>query len=239
MFYVTYTVCPFHMSLFGSDVALVCSFSLLLKESESVFVYSRSTVVGIVPDIPGILRGISEHSVPQLLVISRCMQVKDKDTVRIEIVVYKLKYMPKLLLIRDIVQRITGGNKCPHRPVQLKLCHILFKIEYIPAALFLCCLIQHLLGAVYTGHVISGIGQHRGKGSAATAEITHQSSVYAVFLQTNRDKGAPPVIRHLSHKLVIYPRKSRIRFFVLAFLKDIHQQIPTMYYVNLTCLVLM
>ena len=84
----------------------------------------------VLPDHGIVLIRLYDRRLAQRIpVLCRRIKVKDKDALRIQIIVHKSEYCDKIFLLQEIIQRITHGENAGHCTVQLKFPHILLEIQ--------------------------------------------------------------------------------------------------------------
>ena len=89
--------------------------------------------------------------------------------------------------VRDVIERIKGGDRSPDGAVQVQLEQVLPQEQQLAGQTQLFRLIpdnaEHLLGLVNADHIIPGLGQHQGQLPRAAAKVSQNAVPDAVGVQ--------------------------------------------------------
>ena len=103
-------------------------------------------VIIIFPDKAALIPVFCDYLITQnFSVLIFCIKIKDKDSLRVQIIIDQGKNLCQVRRICDIVDAVTDGHHSPHSAVQLKLPHILAEIQDILSRLrpLSGCQLQH------------------------------------------------------------------------------------------------
>ena len=141
-------------------------------------------IVIIFPDKTAFIPVFRDYLISQhFSVLIFCIKIKNKNTLRIQIIIDQTEYFLQFILFCHIIDTITDTDYCSHSSVQFKLLHILQQIKDIMATLnpFLHGNLQHIFGIIYSDHIIPFFSQEFCHTSGPASQFQNQSVFYSVF----------------------------------------------------------
>ena len=144
---------------------------------------------------------ISQH----LPVFIRCIHIKDKNAVRIQIIVHKFEYSKQIIFFCDVIHAVTDADNSTYCSVKFELSHILFQIKDLISGL--CSLFhgfaQHFLRVVHTDHIITGLCQKLRHHSGSTSKFQHNTIFDPIFPESSDQIFCPFFIFNIVHEYII------------------------------------
>ena len=136
----------------------VSSVFLADEKCQIVLVDHLLLIVEILPNETALLTILRNRLLSKLFpVLVHGVEIKDKDSVRIKVIIRKSDNLNEILVLHQIIHRIADAHNRVNRSVKLKLSHILFQIQN--SSRLLCLLLnrdlKHFLGQIHTDHIIT------------------------------------------------------------------------------------
>ena len=195
------------------------------KQSQLIRINPGLLIITVLPDKASLIPVLSNRSIPDhsLILINR-IHIKQKNPLRIQIIIYQGKHMLQLLFLCYVIQTVTHAYHSPYGSIKFKLLHILKKIQDVMPGLYplLHGLCQHFPGIIHSDHVIASLCQYLSHGSRAAAKIQHKSVCDSLRCKLLLQPFAPGLVVHIVLEHIIYSGKFAISLKIIHIPSNCH-----------------
>ena len=183
------------------------------KKCQFIYIQGIFPVITVLPDKASVLSVLSNSRIADHIpVFMDRIHIKNEQPARIQIIIYQRKKILQIFLVRQIIHTVTDTDHSTNRTIQLKILHILQKIQNIMTGFcpLLHSLCKHLLRIIDTDHIISGICKHLCHSTCSTSQLQNQTIPDPVLSQCFYNIVCPFTIVYIIHENIINTGKSSI-----------------------------